>query len=72
MIETRTIIAKSFDMKQFLLVVLFSICSMGAAIAQSNVLESRFMQVALSGGKSVNVHAVESGLQSFSEIKDNR
>lgn len=38
----------------------------------SNLLESRFMQVALSGGKSVNVHAVESGLQSFSEIKDNR
>ena len=38
----------------------------------SNLLESRFMQVALSGGKSVNVHAVESGSQSFSEIKDNR
>ena len=39
MIETRTIIAKSFDMKQFLLVVLFSIYSMSAAIAQSNVVK---------------------------------
>ena len=38
MIETRIIIAKSFDMKQFLLVVLFSIYSMSAAIAQSNVV----------------------------------